>query len=210
MSKKQVIEYKQGGHENALLQRDMIVDYAQQLVDEWNATTGTEIQTNDLPTFLTGNEEKLKEFAFEKLSKDNNDTTLFDLKVRKSKAYEMLELPDLKEISLKIRDKHKVLTSYAQIIHIEPEEMEIKAGKVKTIAGFDTKLKNQFIIYAETTEELARLQAFKSLCDSLNELHNNNSIDLRNNHNFEYMVYWNPGALKLEYKTDFIKTGRAW
>ena len=105
MAGKKVIHYKQREHEQATVQKDLIVDYVQRLVNEWKVLTGTEIKTKDLPTFLEGEEPKLKELAFEKLTKNNNGTTLFGLKIKKEKARRLrLQFPFLFHIMIYSRN----------------------------------------------------------------------------------------------------------
>ncbi len=208
MAEKPVIEYKEREHMHAIEQKEVILENIQSLIDQWEKLTGTELATADLPAFLTGEQDQLKELAFNKLS-TSKDATLFGINIRKSKAVELLDLPDLTELSTQIKSHATALGSSFNTLSMEAGDLEIKNKQVKNTTSFDAELQATYTTTADTPGEVARLEAFADIVDTLTELHQNKLIDLRTSEIFEKMFHWNMSAGVLSFDTNFVKNGRA-
>ncbi len=206
MTEENVIYFNSQQFENQKQAMQKTAEIIQNLIDDWKVTTGTEIKTQDIPIFLTGTLPELKTLLFDKLTnKNDTDNTIFGIKVKKDKAIEMLDIPDIAHI----KEGREEITHVVKTYNYTPENeyYEINKGKVKVKQSYEADTKKQLTIYAETDTEKARLKGFTKILTALNEMIENRGIDRIDRNDFltkTIVINHLANTIKLNYH--YIKT----
>ena len=177
-----------------------------ELLTEWEAITGTQIKDSELKTLTNGNADELKNFLFDKLTDGQKDFTLFGKKIIKAKALEMIEAPDITPIEKQIKRLRE--TNNYRSIGYEPERFLIKNGKAEIKPDALEKLKDGYTIYAETPQELERLEKLTIIFELIKSMHESEIMPMNNTNDLCEIIFYNNIARKFTLNHNYIKNGR--
>ncbi len=177
-----------------------------ELLTEWEAITGTQIKDSELKTLTNGNADELKNFLFDKLTDGQKDFTLFGKKIIKAKALEMIETPDITPIEAKI--KRLKQTDNNRVINYESERFLIKNGRAEIKPDVIEKIKPRFTIYAETPEELERLEKFTTIIEIINSMYTAGIMTMQNKNDICKIIKYNQFTKQWKLDHTYIKRGR--
>ncbi len=206
---KTVIFFNKEAYTNQMLAAETHVEVLQDVVNLWKELTGTELKTNELPTVLTGSLKQLKELAFDKLAnKNTKDATLFGMRIKKDKALDMLDVPDISAI---IQERQRIFDEVVALHNsqIPIEYVNLKSGKISCYASYGEKAKEGATIYAETPEEEERAGHILSIKRSWEILLKKELIDPATGRMEKYLNY---NSMIKQFAPNYtaIKTGRVY
>jgi hypothetical protein len=176
------------------------------IMAKWHELTTTTINTKEeLNILLTAAEPELKTLAFDKLTKSTKETTLFGMKIKKEKAFDLLELPDLSTINAEREALNEIIKLFNQSYDIEA--VEVEKGKATITKDYPEKAKQRFTIIAETEPEKIRLKGCATIVNALQYMQNSGVIDVNSWEFMNRVITTNPFTKEISYKNQFVKTG---
>lgn len=157
-------------------------NFMQLKADQWHEITGTELKTDDLQIIINGGPHDHKELLFSKLAGKGERDNLFGIKINKSKALDMLEMPDVSSIS---KGKDKAILQAREHLNtnrnrnfpvIDVSMLEIAKGTVTIKKSAVDEIRKKHTVTADTDEQKARLAGFLSITKTIKSLINSGAI----------------------------------
>jgi hypothetical protein len=206
MATRKVIYLNEAQFEASKTGLDLQLMALNELLTEWEAITGTQIKDSELKTLTTGTADELKNFLFDKLTDGQKDFTLFGKKIIKAKALEMIETPDITPIEKQIK-RLRENNNYGSIGY-QSERFLIKNGKAEIKPDVIEKIKHGFTIFAETPEELERLEKFTTIIEIINSMYNAGIMPMQNENDLCKIIKYNQFTKQWKLDHTYIKRGR--
>jgi len=206
MATRKVIYLNETFYEASKIGLDLQLMALNELLTEWESITNTQIKDSELKTLTNGTEDELKNLLFDKLTDGQKDFTLFGKKIIKTKALEMIEAPDITPIEEKV--KRLKQTDNNRTIGYESERFLIKNGKAEIKPDAIEKIKDSHTIYAETPEELERLEKFTTCLELIKSMYTAGIMHMQNENDICKIIKYNQFTKTWKLDHTYIKRGR--